>query len=86
MNVLIKLLGLAVGMGAGVAANKALEAIWSKSTGKPAPKDATNLEDSLPGVVLFAFAGGAVGAVIHVLTQRTTKKALTKLQETADEV
>ncbi|BAS17407.1 hypothetical protein AHiyo8_57100 [Arthrobacter sp. Hiyo8] len=35
MNVLIKLLGLVVGMGAGVAANKALEAIWSKSTGKP---------------------------------------------------
>ena len=86
MNVLIKLLGLVVGMGAGIAANKALEAVWSKSTGKPAPKDAGNLEDSLPGVVLFAFAGGAAGAVIHVLTQRATKKALTKLQEPADEV
>ncbi len=86
MNFLIKLLGMAVGVGAGVAANKALEAVWSKSTGKPAPKDATNLQDSLPGVVLFALAGAAVGAVIHVLTQRTTKKALVKLQETASEV
>ncbi|GAA3312364.1 hypothetical protein GCM10017710_13920 [Arthrobacter ramosus] len=61
MNVLIKLLGLVVGMGAGIAANKALEAVWSKSTGKPAPKDASNLEDSLPGVVLFAFAGAPRG-------------------------
>lgn len=86
MNVLIKLLGLVVGMVAGVAANKALEAIWSKSTGKPAPKDATNLEHSLPGVLMFAFSGGAIGAVIHVLTQRTTKKALDNLQKTADEV
>jgi hypothetical protein len=47
---------------------------------------ASNLEDSLPGVMLFAFAGGAAGAVIHVLAQRATKKALTRLQETADEV
>lgn len=86
MNVLIKLLGMLVGMGAGIAANKALESIWSTSTGKPAPKDATNLEDSLPGVVLFALAGAGVGSVIHVLTQRTTKNALIKLQETAGEV
>lgn len=86
MNILIKLLGMAVGMGAGIAANKALEAVWSKSTGKHAPKDATNLEDSLPGVVLFALAGAAVGSVIHVLTQRATKKALVNLQETASEV
>ncbi|MFH5877953.1 DUF4235 domain-containing protein [Arthrobacter sp. NA-172] len=86
MNVLIKLLGTLAGMGAGIAANKALESIWSKSTGKPAPKDATNLEDSLPGVILFALAGAGVGAVIHVLTQRTTKNALVKLQETASEV
>jgi uncharacterized membrane-anchored protein YhcB (DUF1043 family) len=86
MNVLIKLLGLVVGVAAGMGANKALEAVWTKSTGKPAPKDAANLEDSLPGVVLFAIAGAAVGAVIHVLTQRATKKALNHLQETPDEV
>ncbi|WAH96627.1 DUF4235 domain-containing protein [Arthrobacter sp. MMS18-M83] len=51
-----------------------MEAVWSKSTGKHAPKDATNLEDSLPGVALFAVAGAAVVSVIHVMTQRATKE------------
>ncbi|WP_345039513.1 hypothetical protein [Arthrobacter methylotrophus] len=30
------------------------------------PKDATNLEDSPPGVVLFAFAGCAVRIRFHL--------------------
>ncbi|MFJ5958292.1 DUF4235 domain-containing protein [Paenarthrobacter sp. NPDC092416] len=86
MNVLVKLFGLAVSLGAGVLANKTLEGIWEKKTGKPAPKDGTDLNDSLGGVLVFAVVSADVGAVVHVLTQRGTKRAIARLSKTADEV
>ncbi|MFJ4210216.1 DUF4235 domain-containing protein [Paenarthrobacter sp. NPDC089675] len=86
MNILVKLFGLAVSLGAGALANKTLEGLWEKKTGKPAPKDGTDLDDSLPGVLVFAVVSAAVGAVVHVLTQRGTKSALARLKNTADEV
>ncbi|MFP3579802.1 MULTISPECIES: DUF4235 domain-containing protein [unclassified Arthrobacter] len=86
MNVLVKLFGIAVSLGAGAIANKTLEGLWQKKTGKPAPKDGTDLDDSLPGVLVFAIVSAAVGAVVHVLTQRGTKSALAHMKKTADEV
>jgi hypothetical protein len=86
VNILVKLFGLAVSLGAGTLANKTLEGIWEKKTGKPAPKDGTDLNDSLPGVLVFAVVSAGVGAIVHVLTQRGTKSALTRMKKTADEV
>lgn len=87
MNILVKIFGLAIGLGAGALANKTLEGLWEKKTGKPAPpKDSTDLNDSLPGVLVFAVVSAAVAAVVHVLTQRGTKSALARLKKTGDEV
>lgn len=86
MNILIKLLGLAVSLGAGALANKTLVGLWEKKTGKPAPKDSTDLSDSLPGVLVFAVVSAAVAAAVHVLTQRGTKSALAHMKKTADKV
>jgi len=86
VNILVKLLGLAVSLGAGALANKTLEGLWEKRTGKPAPKDGTDLNDSLPGVLVFAVVSAAVGAVVHILTQRGAKSALARMKKTANEV
>ncbi|MGO4147654.1 DUF4235 domain-containing protein [Paenarthrobacter sp. YAF11_1] len=86
MNILVKIFGLAIGLGAGALANKTLEGLWEKKTGKPAPKDSTDLNDSLPGVLVFAVVSAGVAAVVHVLTQRGTKSVLARIKKTADEV
>jgi hypothetical protein len=86
VNFLVKLFGLVISLGAGALANKTLEGLWEKKTGRPAPKDGTDLDDALPGVLVFAVVSAAVGAVVHVLTQRGPKSAIERMKKTADEV
>lgn len=80
MNILIKLLSLGASLGAGVLARKVLDAAWRKGTGNAPPKEAGNLNNSLPGVLVFALVTALTAAVIQVLTQRAAKKATLKLE------
>ncbi|MGA7203275.1 MAG: DUF4235 domain-containing protein [Specibacter sp.] len=80
MQILIKLLSIGASLAAGVAARKALEAAWRKGTGNEPPKEATDLRNPLPGVLVFALATAVSGAVIQVVTQRLGKKAAVKLE------
>ncbi|MHA7305218.1 DUF4235 domain-containing protein [Arthrobacter sp. TMN-49] len=86
MKVLIKLLGIVASLAAGAAARKALGAGWRKSTGNEPPKDAGDLQNSLPGVLVFALITAASGAVIHVVTQRLGRKATLRLEQYPGEV
>ncbi|WP_287931882.1 DUF4235 domain-containing protein [Arthrobacter sp.] len=86
MKILIKLLSMGAALAAGAAARKALEAGWRKSTGNEPPKDAGNLRNPLPGVLVFALATAASGAVIQVVTQRLGRKAALRLGRDPREV
>ncbi|ALE93789.1 hypothetical protein AOC05_18065 [Arthrobacter alpinus] len=81
MKILIKLLSFGASLGAGALARKGLETAWRKGTGNAPPKDAKNLNNSLPGVLVFALFTALTGAVIEVLTQRAAKKATLKLEK-----
>lgn len=72
---MIKLISLIVSIAAGAAARKTLDVVWRKSTGHEPPKNAGDLNDSLPGVLVFSLVTAATGAVINVLTKRIAKRA-----------
>ncbi len=72
---LIKIVSVGASLAAGAAARKALDAAWRKGTGNEPPKEATDLGNPLPGVLVFALVTAASGAVIQVLTQRLGRKA-----------
>lgn len=80
MNVLIRLASIGVSVAAGASARKALEAGWRKGTGHEPPKDAGDLKNRLPGVLVFALATAVTGAIIQVLTQRLARKVTVKLE------
>ncbi|MGO4383051.1 DUF4235 domain-containing protein [Specibacter sp. RAF43] len=80
MSLLVRLLSAVVALAAGAAARRALDVAWRKSTGHRPPKDATNLDDALPGVLVFAFVTAATSAIIHVLTQRAAKTSMVRLR------
>ncbi|PYI65233.1 hypothetical protein CVV68_19180 [Arthrobacter livingstonensis] len=84
MKVLIKLISIGASLAAGTLARKGLEAAWRKGTGNEPPKEATNLDNPLPGVLVFALVTAVTAAAIQVLTQRATKKAMLKLQHDPD--
>ncbi|WP_427015666.1 DUF4235 domain-containing protein [Pseudarthrobacter sp. P1] len=86
MNVVFKLLGIAVSLGAGFAANKLVDAVWEKSTGNKPPKDGSDLENSLRSALVFALVSSAVAAVIQVLAGRGTQRAIARFNKTPDEV
>lgn len=86
MNVLIKFLSIGVSFAAGAAARKALEAGWRKGTGHEPPKEAGNLKNPLPGVLVFALVTAVTGAVIQVMTQRLARKATIGLEHNPAEV
>ena len=81
MNVVVKLLGTAVSLGAGFAASKMVDAVWEKSTGSLPPKDSDNLDSSLRSALAFALVSSAVAAVIQVLAGRTTQKAVARFSK-----
>lgn len=83
MNILIKLLSLGASLGAGALARKGLDVAWRKTTGNSPPKEAKNLNNPLPGVLVFALVTALTGAAIQVLTQRASKKFTLKLQRRA---
>lgn len=84
MKTLIKFLSIGVSLAAGAAARKALAAGWRKGTGHEPPKKADDLQNSLPGVLVFALVTAATGSVIQVITQRLARKATLSLEEHAN--
>jgi len=84
MKVLIKILGIVVSVVAGTLARKGLEGAWRKTTGHEPPKKAENLDNSLPGALVFALVTATTGAVIQVLTQRAAEKAALSLERNAN--
>lgn len=86
MNVVIKVFSVLASLAAGAAARKALDVGWRKGTGHEPPKDAADLGNSLPGVLVFALVAAASGAVIQVVTQRLGRKATAGLERHPEEV
>ncbi|MFC8302728.1 DUF4235 domain-containing protein [Specibacter sp. NPDC057265] len=86
MNILIKLLSAGASVAAGAAARKALSVGWRKGTGHEPPKKADDLSNPLPGVLVFALATAATGAVIQVLTTRLARKASLGLERHPEKV
>ena len=84
MNQLMKLLGVALSLGAGIVGAKLVDFIWHKTTGKASPKDEDGLENSLRSAIAFALISGAVRAVLQVLTNRTAQRAANRFAKTRD--
>ncbi|RZU62432.1 DUF4235 domain-containing protein [Zhihengliuella halotolerans] len=89
MNLILKLLGTAVSLGAGFAGSKIVDSVWLKATGQKPPKPGdkeAQAESSLRQALGFAVTSAIVAAVIQVLTERGTESAITYFKRTADEV
>ncbi|MEB7505744.1 DUF4235 domain-containing protein [Arthrobacter sp. NPDC055585] len=87
MNLILKLLGTGVSVGAGLASAKLLDFVWTKATGNEPPKDKDGaLDASLRSAVIFALVSGAVSQVIRVLTNRGTQRAIARYSRTPEVV
>ncbi|WP_028280344.1 DUF4235 domain-containing protein [Arthrobacter sp. H5] len=82
MNVIFKLLGVGLGIGAGLVGTQLVDFIWQKATGNPPPKDKDGLENSLRSALIFAVISGAVSTTIRVLTNRSTQRAIDRFAKT----
>ena len=87
MNILIKLLGTGVSLLAGFAGTKLVDTMWEKSTGNKPPK---GQEDDVPttlrSALTFALISASVSAIIQVLANRGTQRAVTRFAKTQDVV
>lgn len=86
MTILIKLASILASVVAGALARKLLGTGWRKGTGNEPPKDAGDPRNSLPGALVFALVTAASGAVIHVVTERISRKAMLRLEQNPGEV
>ncbi|MFJ3957167.1 DUF4235 domain-containing protein [Arthrobacter sp. NPDC090010] len=84
MQLLLKLLGTAVSIGAGIVGSKLVNAGWEKATGNKPPQKGDDAEASLRGALAFAVISATVSAAIQVLTTRGTQRAIAKFNKTRD--
>lgn len=80
MNTLMKLLTTGISLGAGFLGSKLVDRLWMGFTGNEPPrrgKDA-EAEANMRQALAFAVFSAAVAAIIQVLTDRGTRKALAK--------
>lgn len=84
MNVVFKLLGAGIAMGAGFVGTKLVDIIWEKITGDAPPRSKDGLEGSLRSALVFAIVSGVVSTVIQVLTNRSTQQAIQRFSQTRD--
>lgn len=84
MQLLFKLLGTAVSIGAGIVGSKLVNAAWEKTTGNKPPQKGDDAEASLRAALSFAVISAAVSAVIQVLTNRGTQQAIAKFNKSRD--
>lgn len=87
MNFFIKLLGTGISLLAGFAGTKAVDVIWEKTTGrKPPTGDKDDVPTTLRTALTFALVSASVSAVIQVLTNRGTQRAITRFAKSQDVV
>lgn len=86
MNIVFKLIGAVVSLGSGFAASKIVDSVWEKSTGAKPPRDDQDLERSLSSVLTFALVSAGVSAIISVLANRGTAKAIRRFDKTRSDV
>lgn len=84
MNVVFKLLGVGMSVGAGYVGTKLVDFLWERITGEAPPKSKDGLENSLRSALVFAIISGAVSTTIQVLTNRSTQKAIDRFAKTRD--
>ncbi|RKR15474.1 DUF4235 domain-containing protein [Arthrobacter oryzae] len=86
MNLFIKLLGTGVSLLAGYVGTKVVDTVWEKSTGNKPPKDHDDVPTTLRSALTFALISASVSAVIQVLANRGTQRAITRYAKTQDVV
>ena len=85
MSFFIKLLGTGVSLLAGFAGTKAVDVVWEKVTGRKPPKgDKNDVPTTLRSALTFALISAAVSAIIQVLANRGTQRAITRFAKTQD--
>ncbi|MBG6224379.1 hypothetical protein IWX63_000938 [Arthrobacter sp. CAN_A2] len=84
MNVVFKLLGVGMSVGAGFVGTKLIDFLWEKITGEAPPKSKDGLENTLRSALVFAIISGAVSTTIQVLTNRSTQKAIERFAKSRD--
>lgn len=84
MNVVFKLLGAGLSVGAGWIGTKIVDIVWQKVTGESTPKNKDGLENTLRSALVFAIVSGAVSTTIQVLTNRTTQQAIERFAKSRD--
>lgn len=81
MKLLVKVLGSAASIGAGLIGTKLISLIWKGATGE-VPPTPTNPEAqqraTIGKVLVFAVISGASAATIQALTRRWTQKLIEK--------
>ncbi|WP_431710040.1 DUF4235 domain-containing protein [Glutamicibacter uratoxydans] len=83
MNTVMKLLTTAISLGAGFLGSKLVDRLWTGFTGDEPPrhgKDA-EVEASMRKALAFAVFSSVVAAIIQVLTDRGTRKALARFEK-----
>ncbi|KNC18690.1 hypothetical protein AC792_10770 [Arthrobacter sp. RIT-PI-e] len=86
MNVVFKLLGAGVSVGAGFVGTKLVDFLWQKITGEATPRGKDGLENTLRSALVFALVSGAVSTTIQVVANRSTQQAIERFSKTRDEV
>jgi hypothetical protein len=85
MSFFIKLLGTGVSLLAGFAGTKAVDVVWEKVTGRKPPKgDKDDIPTTLRSALTFALVSAAVSAIIQVLANRGTQRAITRFAKSQD--
>jgi len=85
MSFFIKLLGTGVSLLAGFAGTKAVDVAWEKVTGRKPPKgDKEDVATTLRSALTFALISAAVSAIIQVLANRGTQRAVTRFAKSQD--
>ncbi|WP_372697222.1 DUF4235 domain-containing protein [Arthrobacter sp. JSM 101049] len=89
MNVLLKVFGSVMSIGAGFLGGKLVDVVWEKATGvnPPKPGDAdAQAQATLRQALGFAVVSAVVAAVIQVMTNRGTQRTIRHFNKTVDEV
>ncbi|WP_104116285.1 DUF4235 domain-containing protein [Arthrobacter sp. B1805] len=84
MQVVFKVLGVGMSVGAGYVGTKLVDFLWEKITGEAPPKSKDGLENTLRSALVFAIISGAVSTTIQVLTNRSTQRAIERFAKTRD--
>ncbi|CAI3804832.1 DUF4235 domain-containing protein [Pseudarthrobacter sp. MM222] len=85
MNIFIKLLGTGISLLAGFVGTKIVDTVWEKSTGNKPPKGHDDdIPTTLRSALTFALVSASVSAIIQVLANRGTQRAITRFAKSQD--